>query len=200
MSTRHYGCWKNDMVSSNLLLFFQTYCFVRHPVSHPTSENIPLTSRSRPIKRMVLEPHTCQCEQRGLHVTFLVPSSIENRLLKGSNGYIWPDEDVFKNTPPHGCSLDVCFFASAFTWTIFHPDSPSCGWEHRLGLDTDIGGEMSPVDCRPGSRLSRFAERWCLLTIGKFTLAFINHELDADDLFTRRLISSRTPFTLPRSI
>lgn len=59
-------------------------------------------------------------------------------------------------------SLNVCFFASVFTWTIFHPgmfmsnslvnlilivypDSPSCGWEHRLGLDTDIGGEVSPV-------------------------------------------------------
>ncbi|KAK7688599.1 hypothetical protein QCA50_008137 [Cerrena zonata] len=55
-------------------------------------------------------------------------------------------------------SLDVCFFASAFTRTIFHPDSPSFEWERRLGVDTDISGEMSPVGSRPGSGLSRFAQ------------------------------------------
>ncbi|KAK7688630.1 hypothetical protein QCA50_008168 [Cerrena zonata] len=42
------------------------------------------------------------------------------------------------------------FFVSAFTQTISHPDSPSFGGEHRLGLDTGISGEMSPVDSCPG--------------------------------------------------
>ncbi|KAK7688593.1 hypothetical protein QCA50_008131 [Cerrena zonata] len=114
---------------------------------------------------MVLEPHTCQCEQRGLHVTFLVPSSIENRLLKVAM-VIFGSMKTFSRTRRRtDVSLDVCFFASASTQAISTLDSPSFGWEHRLGLDTDIGGEMSPVDFRPGLRLSRFLDRWCLLTI-----------------------------------